>query len=215
VKVLAIDGPAGAGKSTVARLVADRLGIAFLDTGAMFRAVAVTALARGVDPADGAGVEGVATSISIDVADGRTLVDGRDVTEAIRTSEANRSVSIVATHSGVRDVLRRRQRDWMADRGAGVVEGRDISTVVFPDACLKIFLTADADERARRRVHQSGGDAAEVAGQIAERDRIDSTRSVAPLAVAPDSVVIDSTGRTVEDVVAEIAAMFEDRCGRG
>ncbi len=215
MKVLAIDGPAGAGKSTVARLVADRLGIAFLDTGAMFRAVAVTALARGVDPADGAGVEGVATSISIDVADGRTLVDGRDVTEAIRTSEANRSVSIVATHSGVRDVLRRRQRDWMADRGAGVVEGRDISTVVFPDACLKIFLTADADERARRRVHQSGGDAAEVAGQIAERDRIDSTRSVAPLAVAPDSVVIDSTGRTVEDVVAEIAAMFEDRCGRG
>lgn len=213
MKVLAIDGPAGAGKSTVARMVADRLGVAFLDTGAMFRAVAVTAVARGIDPSDGGAVAELASSIHIEVVEGRATVDGTDVSEAIRTQEANRIVSIVATHPGVRDVLRYRQRAWMADRGAGVVEGRDISTVVFPDACLKVFLTASPDERAARRVRQSGGNEAEIAAQIAERDRIDSTRDIAPLSVAADSVVIDSTGRTADDVVEEIAVLFGERCG--
>ena len=213
MKVVAIDGPAGAGKSTVARLVAERLGIPFLDTGAMFRAVAVTAASRGVDPEDGSAVALIARSIDIDVDGDRTTVDGTDVSAAIRTQETNRIVSIVARHAGVRDVLRARQRDWMSARGAGVVEGRDISTVVFPDACLKIFLTASADERAVRRVAQSGGLVADVAAQIRERDHLDSTRQIAPLAVAADAVVIDSTGRTVDEVVAEIADRFGGHCG--
>lgn len=213
MKVVAIDGPAGAGKSTVARLVAERLGIPFLDTGAMFRAVAVTAASRGVDPEDGSAVALIARSIDIDVDGDRTTVDGADVSAAIRTQETNRIVSIVARHAGVRDVLRARQRDWMSARGAGVVEGRDISTVVFPDACLKIFLTASADERAVRRVAQSGGSVADVAAQIRERDHLDSTRQIAPLAVAADAVVIDSTGRTVDEVVAEIADRFGGHCG--
>ncbi|NBP49682.1 MAG: (d)CMP kinase [Actinobacteria bacterium] len=213
MKVVAIDGPAGAGKSTVARLVAERLGIPFLDTGAMFRAVAVTAASRGVDPEDGSAVALIARSIDIDVDGDRTTVDGTDVSAAIRTQETNRIVSIVARHAGVRDVLRARQRDWMSARGAGVVEGRDISTVVFPDACLKIFLTASADERAVRRVAQSGGSVADVAAQIRERDHLDSTRQIAPLAVAADAVVIDSTGRTVDEVVAEIADRFGGHCG--
>ncbi|MBU6202239.1 MAG: (d)CMP kinase [Acidobacteria bacterium] len=212
---MAIDGPAGAGKSTVARLVADRLGIPFLDTGAMFRAVAVTAAARGVDPADGDAVARLATAIAIEVDGDRTTVDGSDVSAEIRTAGANRIVSIVARHAGVRDVLRTLQREWMASRGAGVVEGRDISTVVFPDACLKVFLTASAQERAARRVAQSGGDVEEVAAQILERDRLDSTRDVAPLAVAPDAVVIDSTGRPADDIVSEIASLYGKRCGRG
>lgn len=215
MRVLAIDGPAGAGKSTVARLVADRLGIPFLDTGAMFRAVAVTASARGVDPADGDAVARLATAIAIEVDGDRTTVDGSDVSAEIRTAGANRIVSIVARHAGVRDVLRTLQREWMASRGAGVVEGRDISTVVFPDACLKVFLTASAQERAARRVAQSGGDVEEVAAQILERDRLDSTRDVAPLAVAPDAVVIDSTGRPADDIVSEIASLYGKRCGRG
>jgi len=215
VRVLAIDGPAGAGKSTVARLVADRLGIPFLDTGAMFRAVAVTAAARGVDPADGDAVARLATAIAIEVDGDRTTVDGSDVSAEIRTAGANRIVSIVARHAGVRDVLRTLQREWMASRGAGVVEGRDISTVVFPDACLKVFLTASAQERAARRVAQSGGDVEEVAAQILERDHLDSTREVAPLSVAPDAVVIDSTGRPVGDVVSQIATLYGERCGRG
>lgn len=215
MRVLAIDGPAGAGKSTVARLVAGRLGIPFLDTGAMFRAVAVTVAARGVDPADGESVAGLAKSIGIDVDGDRTTVDGVDVSTDIRTADANRIVSIVARHAGVRDVLRSLQRDWMATRGAGVVEGRDISTVVFPDACLKVFLTASARERAARRVAQSGGNHEEVESQILERDRLDSTREVAPLSVAPDAVVIDSTGRTADDIVAQISSLYRERCGRG
>jgi len=196
-------------------MVADRLGIPFLDTGAMFRAVAVTAAARGVDPADGDAVARLATSIGIEVDGDRTTVDGSDVTAEIRTTGANRIVSIVARHSGVRDVLRSLQREWMAARGAGVVEGRDISTVVFPDACLKVFLTASTQERAARRVAQSGGNVEEVAALILERDRLDSTRDVAPLSIAPDAVVIDSTGRTAEDIVSQIASLYEDRCGRG
>lgn len=215
MRVLAIDGPAGAGKSTVARLVADRLGIPFLDTGAMFRAVAVTAAARGVDPADGEAVARLATAIGIDVDGDRTTVDGSDVSAEIRTAGANQIVSVVARHSGVRDVLRTLQREWMAAHGAGVVEGRDISTVVFPDACLKVFLTASAQERAARRVAQSGGDVEEVAAQIFERDRLDSTREVAPLTIAPDAIVIDSTGRTADDIVSQIATLYGERCGRG
>lgn len=213
MKVVAIDGPAGAGKSTVARLVAARLGIPFLDTGAMFRAVAVTALRRGSDPEDGVAVARVASSITIDVDGSRTTVDGEDLTDAIRSPDANRIVSIVARHAGVRDVLRTLQRDWMALRGSGVVEGRDITTVVFPDACLKVFLTASPEERAARRTRETGGDVLVVAAQIEARDRLDSTRDVAPLAIAPDAVVIDSTGRTAEDVVSEIAALYGDRCG--
>lgn len=215
MRVLAIDGPAGAGKSTVARLVAARLGIPFLDTGAMFRAVAVTAAARGVDPADGASVARLAGAIGIDVDGDRTTVDGSDVSAAIRTADANRIVSIVARHSGVRDVLRTMQREWMAVRGAGVVEGRDISTVVFPDACLKVFLTASAQERAARRVAQSGGNVEEVAALILERDHLDSTRDIAPLSIATDAVVIDSTGRTADDIVSQIASLYGERCGRG
>jgi len=211
-RVVAIDGPAGAGKSTVARQVASRLGLAYLDTGAMFRAVALVAGWRGIDPTNGPAVSALATSIALEVAEGRAHVDGLDVTESIRTPEINRVVSIVATHAGVREVMRQRQREWMAVRGAGVVEGRDITTVVFPDACLKVFLTASPEERAARRIQQGGGRSSEVAAEIAERDRIDSTRVEAPLTIAQDSIIIDSTGRSAEDVVDEIAALFGERC---
>jgi cytidylate kinase len=195
--LIAIDGPAGAGKSTVSRAVAERLGLERLDTGAMYRSVAWEALRRGFDPADEAAVREIAATADIEV--GRTVtINGADVTHAIRTPEVSRAVSIVAANPAVRRELVTRQRRWAAERSGGVVEGRDIGSVVFPDATVKVYLTASAEERARRRGHDESADG------VATRDRLDSTRRASPLTRAPDAHVLDTTGRSVEDVVEEV-----------
>jgi cytidylate kinase len=194
--VIAIDGPAGSGKSSVSRALAHRLGIGRLDTGAMYRAVAWASLDRSIDPDDRDAVAAVARSIDIAVGD-RVSVDGTDVTEAIRGPEVSAAVSAVAANPDVRAVMVRRQREWAAEHGGGVIEGRDIGSVVFPGADLKIYLTASAEERARRRPEE-GADA------VARRDRIDSTRPISPLGVAEGARVIDTTDRPVEDIVDEV-----------
>jgi cytidylate kinase len=208
IRVIAIDGPAGSGKSTVARAVADRLGLAYLDTGAMYRAVAFAAIREGVDPADAAPVAELARSMDLSVGPA-VVVDGVDATIEIRNPEVTRAVSTVAANPDVRAELVLRQREWVAGHGGGaVVEGRDIGTVVFPGAAVKVYLTADDRERATRRskemldLHYD-----DVAADIARRDHIDSTRPASPLAVAADAVRIDTTGRGVESVVAEVLGL--------
>lgn len=196
--VIAIDGPAGSGKSTVSRALADRLGIDRLDTGAMYRAVAWATLDRHVDPTDQASVAELARTLDMTIGE-RVEVDGTDVTVAIRGPEVSGAVSVVAANPGVRIVLVERQRQWMAERGGGVVEGRDIGSVVFPDADVKIYLTATAGERARRRPEEGGA-------ALYRRDRLDSTREASPLGVADGARVIDTTARPVEAIVDEVVA---------
>ena len=211
MRVVAIDGPAGAGKSTVARALARRLGVQYLDTGAMYRAVTWAALRAGVDLHDEDSVAGIAERSSIDVGLDTVTVDGHDVTLVIRGAEVTSGVSIVAAQSRVRAEMRRRQRTWGEDRGGGVIEGRDIGTVVFPDAVAKLFLTASPRIRAERRVAESGGDVDAVERSIVDRDRLDSTRSDSPLAESSDSIVIDTSHRTVDEVVTSILALLETK----
>ena len=189
-RVIAIDGPAGSGKSTVAQAVARKLGVAYLDTGAMYRSVTHVALARGVGDA----LARLAHDLEIEVGD-RVVVDGVDVSEAIRAPAVNGAVSTVSAHPGVRRELVGRQRLWAGAHEGGVMEGRDIGTVVFPDARLKVFLTAGEGERARRRRDEA---------DVEQRDRLDSTRPVSPLKAADDAVVIDTTELTVDEVVVRI-----------
>lgn len=204
--VIAIDGPAGSGKSTVARAVAQRLGLGYLDTGAMYRSVAFAALDRGVDPADATAVAQLAMALDIEVAD-RVLVDGKDATQAIRGPEVTQAVSIVAANPEVRREMVRRQRKWASDHDGGVVEGRDIGSVVFPEAVLKVYLTASDAARAARRSKEVGAiDESQVAADIARRDHLDSTRAVSPLSVADGATVIDTTGRTIDEVVDAVLA---------
>jgi cytidylate kinase len=209
--IIAIDGPSGAGKGTVARAVAARLGYRHLDTGAMYRAVAWKALHEGLDLADEAAVAALSERASFTLEGGRVEVDGHDVAAAIRTPAIDRAAAIVARHPAVRRALVRRQRALGAGGGV-VMEGRDIGTVVFPDADVKIFLDASPEERARRRANdpahrasESGG-LADVATALAERDRIDSTRAVSPLARADDALHLETTGLDIEAVVAEVMA---------
>ncbi len=196
-RIVAIDGPAGSGKSTVSTAVAERLGVDRLDTGAMYRAIAWAALERGVDPADAQAVTEIARDAALTIQPGAVQIDGDDVTDAIRSPEVGRAVSLVAAIPAVRRHLVERQRKWAAEHGGGVVEGRDIGSVVFPDAALKVFLTATVDERARRRADERAED-------VARRDAIDSTRAASPLTCAPDAVRIDTTDRSVDDVVEEV-----------
>jgi cytidylate kinase len=200
--VIAIDGPAGAGKSTVARAVARELGFTYLDTGAMYRAVALAA--RGDEPA-----ADVARRIAIAVGD-RVLVDGRDVTEAIRAPEISDRASQVAADAGVRAALVAKQQAIMAE-GDWVAEGRDIALVVAPDAAVKVFLTADPEERARRRAEQRGGDPAEVRRQQDERDRRDASGARSVHGPAPDAVPIDTTGLSLDEVVAQVVTLVVER----
>jgi len=191
--VIAIDGPAGSGKSTVARAVAALLGWSFLDTGAMYRAVTCEAIFRGIDVHDEAAVAAVADSVTLTTLP-RVSVNGRDVEDEIRSDEINEAVSVVAANPEVRASMVARQRELAAAQPLGtVVEVRDIATVVFPHAPVKIFLTALLEERARRR-----GDEGEVS--VARRDEADSTRVASPLRQADDALVLDTTGRDVEDV---------------
>jgi cytidylate kinase len=204
--VISIDGPSGAGKSTVAKAVAEKLGIGRLDTGAMYRAVTLKALESGVDPADPEGTSHVARSMDLELTD-RVVLDGRDVTDDIRRPPVTEAVSVVAAHPAVREELVRRQRSWVAASGGGVVEGRDIGSVVLPDADLKVFLTADSAERAWRRASEEGAGPdglAATAESMQRRDELDSTRTVSPLVAPKGAVVVDSTGRSVSSVVDEV-----------
>jgi cytidylate kinase len=208
VNVVAIDGPAGAGKSTIARELARVLNLPYLDTGAMYRGITCAALRKGVDPSDEAAVAELALITQLDISEDGLLVDGIDATADIRGEAVTRAVSSVAANSEVRRDLRERQRSWVATRGGGVVEGRDIATVVFPDARLKVFLTASPLVRAQRRVAQIGGDVDQIARDIAERDHKDSTRSDSPLRESENAILVDTSNRSIEDVVNQIVEVF-------
>lgn len=211
MRVVAIDGPAGAGKSTIARALARRLGVPYLDTGAMYRAVTHAALRDGVQPNDAGAVTHLAGVSRIDVGEDRVTVDGVDVTREIRSDRINQAVSHVAAISGVRTVLREQQRAWVAAHGGGVVEGRDIGTVVFPDATLKVFLTASPEVRARRRVAESGGDVEAIARSIAERDRLDSSRVDSPLMTTDGSITVDTSDLSIDQVVEKLHGLVVER----
>lgn len=209
--IVAIDGPAGAGKSTVAKALAERLGIEYLDTGAMYRAVTWAALRDDVDLHDVAAIGALAESVGIELTSDSVRVGEHDVTSAIRSTEVTAAVSIVAANSRVRSEMRNRQRQWGEQRGGGVIEGRDIGTVVFPDATLKLFLTASPRLRAERRVAQNGGDIDTIERSIIERDRLDSTRTDSPLAESSDAILVDTSHRSVEEVVESILGLLESR----
>ncbi|MFZ0090381.1 MAG: (d)CMP kinase [Solirubrobacteraceae bacterium] len=201
--MIAIDGPAGAGKSTVARAVARGLRFTFLDSGAMYRAVALAARQRGEAPA------AVAGSLRIDLGD-RVLVDGRDVTDAIRTPEVSEAASVAAAETAVREAMVAQQRRLLAD-GDWVAEGRDIGTVVAPEAELKIFLTASPTARAQRRAADLDVDPATVLAEQTIRDQRDTAREHSPLQAAPDAETIDTTDLTQDEVVARIVALAAAR----
>lgn len=206
--VIAIDGPAGAGKSTVGRALAARLGVGYLDTGAMYRAMTFAALQRGVVEGDLDEVGAMAPTVDLHIEDGVVTVDGVDATVAIRGREVTEAVSQIAANPVVRAVLVDRQRAWVAEHDGGVVEGRDIGTVVFPDADLKLYVTASPRVRAERRVRELGGDVDEVEASIQKRDRIDSSRTHSPLSEADDAVVVDTTGLSIDEVVAHILELL-------
>lgn len=215
--LIAIDGPAGSGKSTIAAAVALRLGLERLDTGAMYRAVTLLVLRGGADPSDASTAGRMARDMSLSVG-AHVILDGEDVTDAIRSEAVDAAVSAVSAHPGVRAELVRRQRQWRDEHGGGVVEGRDIGSVVFPEAHLKVYLTADPLERARRRSVQrsAAGATGAAAGaasprgpdhavaDLVRRDSSDSTRAASPLQVADGAIVVDSTGRSVDEVVEEV-----------
>jgi cytidylate kinase len=208
--VIAIDGPAGAGKSTVGREVARRLGLDYLDTGAMYRAVAFAALRAGIPVSREDEVADVARKMELTVDDRGVFVDGVDATTEIRGREVTEAVSAVASNTAVREELRTRQRAWADEHGGGVIEGRDIGTVVFPDAALKLYVTASPRERAERRVREIGGEVDDVEASIAERDRRDMSRADGPLRKGSDAVVVDSTGLTVDAVVDNVIALLPE-----
>ncbi|MDQ1460597.1 MAG: CMP/dCMP kinase [Actinomycetota bacterium] len=210
--VIAIDGPSGTGKSTVARGVAAALSLPVLDTGAMYRAVTLAALEAEVPLDDAEACAAIARQCVVTLEDGGvTLLDGRDVHAEIRGPVVTAAVSIVAAHPPVREVLVARQRAWVAEHGGGVVEGRDIGTVVFPDATVKVYLVAADEERARRRQRDELAAARNVAVEevkaaLDRRDAIDSGRTVSPLRPADDAIVIDTTDLDVDSVVADVVA---------
>jgi cytidylate kinase len=219
--VIAIDGPAGAGKSAVARRLASRLGFTYIDSGAMYRAVALWAMRQNADTADMHRMEQLARAAGIELqpADRRVLLNGEDVTAAIRTVEVGKQASVVAAIPGVRRALVEKQRALGA-RTSVIMEGRDIGTVVFPDADVKIFLDADPQERVSRRVRdfRDQGEAVPpeaIAAQIRERDQRDRTRAEAPLTQAPDAIYIDSTGLTLDRVEEEILKVVRARLTNG
>jgi cytidylate kinase len=208
--VIAIDGPAGAGKSTVARALAERLGFTYLDSGAMYRSVALATLRAAADPDDPAVVTGIAESLDLAMGAGTVAVAGEDVSAAIRTPEVSALASRVSVHPGVRAAMVERQRSIVED-GGWVAEGRDIGTVVCPEAPLKIYLTASAEERARRRAAESGEDVAAVRESMGERDARDTGREHGALAPAADSVEVDTTGLAIDEVVGRIAELAAER----
>ena len=208
MRVIAIDGPAGAGKSSVAKKVAATTNLPYLDTGAMYRCVAFGVLRDGIDVHDADRVGQLAQNSLILIEDDTAMIDGDDVSAVIRGSEVTSVVSVIAAHTPVRTAMREQQRAWITSHGGGVVEGRDIGTVVFPDALVKIFLTASPLVRAQRRVQQTGGDVKLIAEAIAERDYLDSTRADSPLRPHMDAVIVDSSDMHIDEVVETIAQIY-------
>lgn len=219
--IIAIDGPSGAGKGTVARAVAARLGYRHVDTGAMYRALAWKAVQESLDLTDQEATAALARRARIEVGDGTVCVDARDIAQSIRTPEIDAAAAAVARQPGVREVLILQQRQMGAGGGV-VMEGRDIGTVVFPHADVKVYLDASAEERARRRAQDPshaigrGGTAVhDVASALEARDRSDRTRAVSPLAVADDAVVIDTTALSIPDAVERVMELVEQAAGAG
>jgi cytidylate kinase len=207
MRVVAIDGPSGSGKSTVARTLAERLGLDYLDTGAMYRAIAFAAVQRGLDPLDGTLMDKLAADVDLVTVGPEVVVDGYDASIEIRGPEVTKAVSAVAAHPGVRRQMVSRQREWIRSHGGGVVEGRDIGTEVWPDAELKVYLTADLEVRAaRRKAEMAAEDRQEVADDLARRDALDSTRATSPLRRADGAIEIDTTYLTVEEIVDALLA---------
>jgi len=216
-RVIAIDGPVGAGKSTIARALARRLGFRYVDTGAMYRSVAWAAVQKGVSLSNEAAVAGLARELDIEFVPGpsgqRVLIDGGDATEAIRRPEMSEASSVVSAYPAVREAMVALQRRMGAARDV-VMEGRDIGTVVFPDAEVKVYLDASLDERAGRRFRELQGRGEtvtyeEVRRALEDRDRRDSTRAHSPLRVAPGAIVVNSTGMAVDEVVDEIVRRMD------
>ncbi|MGE5171771.1 MAG: (d)CMP kinase [Rudaea sp.] len=215
--VIAIDGPAASGKGTIAHNVAQALGFGYLDSGALYRLVALRALERGVASDDADGLANIASDVAVTFVAGRPVLEGRDVTDALRAEEVSALASRVAVHRAVRSALLARQRAFRGPPGL-VAEGRDMGSVVFPDAMLKVFLTASAEARAERRHKQLIGKGISVSidgllRDIRERDSRDSTRAAAPLAPAPDAVMLDSTHLSIAEVTAAVLALYRQRSG--
>jgi len=216
---VAIDGPAGAGKSTIARRLAGKLGFTYIDTGAMYRAVALWAIRQDLDAGDMHRMEQLAIAADIRLSPGRIQLNGEDVTEAIRQPEVTSGASKIAVIPGVRRAMVAKQRA-MGERSSVVMEGRDIGTVVFPHAEVKVFLDAQPGERVRRRLEEGRAKGETIteealAAQIAERDKRDSTRAEAPLTQAPDAVYLDSTGLTIDEVEEAILRIVRARVTNG
>ncbi len=203
MRVIAIDGPAGSGKSTVARRLAEALGLGYLDTGAMYRAVTFAALRRGLDPAEDDEVAAIVADLRLEVDEASVRVDELDATIEIRGPEVTRAVSLVAANPAVREELRPRQREWVEARGGGVLEGRDIASVVFPDAERKVYLTASAEVRAARRSQEvTDLNYETVAADLVRRDTLDQGRADSPLREADGSLVVDTTDLDIDEIVA-------------
>jgi len=210
LRVIAIDGPAGSGKSTVARRLAERLGLEYLDTGAMYRAVTFAVLRRGLDPADGDVVAELARNLELQVTLEGVVVDGVDASIEIRGPEVTRAVSAVASNPEVRAELVSRQREWARRRGGGVLEGRDIGSVVFPEAELKVYLDARPEVRAARRSKEvTDLDYETVAADIARRDALDQGRDASPLTRAGDAVEVDTSDLDIDEIVELLAAQVD------
>ena len=203
--IIAIDGPAGSGKSTLARALARRLGLDVLDTGASYRALAAAVLHAGLEPSNGDEVAIFAKAASLGFDNG-SYVNDVDFSASLRSETVNAAVSLVAANPAVRDVLVSRQREWAESHQGGVVEGRDIGTVVFPDADIKLFLTASSAERARRRSEEDPA-------SVARRDEIDSTRSASPLSAAQDAWVIDTTSLAVDEIIEMVLQRLTEKGG--
>jgi cytidylate kinase len=217
--VIAIDGPAASGKGTIAYNVADALGFHYLDSGSLYRLVALRSIERGIAADDAAALAGLTADLDVSFHAGRAMLDGHDVAEALRTEEVSAVASRIAVHPTLRRTLVARQRAFRALPGL-VAEGRDMGTVIFPDAGLKVFLTASAEQRARRRHKQliRKGISVTIDGllrDIRERDTRDSTRAAAPLAPAPDAVILDTTDLSIAEVTAAVLALHRERSAAG